>query len=26
VLQYQKGKNEVVWPQQFRTAAPILKK
>jgi branched-chain amino acid transport system substrate-binding protein len=26
VLQYQKGKNEVVWPKQFRTANPVLKK
>jgi branched-chain amino acid transport system substrate-binding protein len=26
VLQYQKGKNEIVWPKQFRTADPVLKK
>lgn len=25
ILQYQKGKNEVVWPKQFRTAEPVLK-
>jgi branched-chain amino acid transport system substrate-binding protein len=25
VLQYQKGKNEVVWPKEFRTAEPVLK-
>ena len=24
-LQYIKGKNEVVWPKQFRTADPVLK-
>lgn len=25
LLQYQKGKNEVVWPKQFRTADPVTK-
>jgi branched-chain amino acid transport system substrate-binding protein len=25
ILQYQKGKNEVVWPKQYRTAEPVLK-
>ena len=24
VLQFQKGKNEVIWPAQFKTAAPII--
>jgi branched-chain amino acid transport system substrate-binding protein len=26
LLQYQKGTNQVVWPKQFRTAEPVLKK
>lgn len=25
-IQYQKGKNEVVWPKQYQTAAPVLKR
>jgi branched-chain amino acid transport system substrate-binding protein len=25
LIQYQKGKNEVVWPKQFRTAEPVFK-
>ena len=25
LLQYQKGKNEVVWPKEFRTAEPVLR-
>lgn len=25
LLQYQKGKNEVVWPKEFRTAEPIFR-
>jgi branched-chain amino acid transport system substrate-binding protein len=26
LIQYQKGQNQVVWPQQFKTADPIIKK
>ena len=25
LLQYQKGKNEVVWPKEYRTAEPVLR-
>ena len=25
ILQYQSGKNQVVWPKEFRTAEPIIR-